>query len=265
MDKVPLKKTDKKTQEIRDAQIFANGAPTISLRDFIDFLLAEAIGVNNTLPTFYKLVEEYGMVVYDKVIEGQIVSSNELLRSLRNRDQQVPHYIMPLNVKDFIEGKDLNFWKTLEKECRYSVLRDDVSTAYCHAGESEFPWFNIYGGLVWLNIEEYTKTVNSGIHEIPKIAQDKNKKPLKRVTKLNDWLREKWNEWGKPNAKDFAAKLKPLQGQLGSPVKKYHGWYPDVVVEWETGWGSPGGSWGSRAFQNKVSNFRKEDKVELEK
>jgi len=99
MDKAPLKKLDKKMQEMQDAQIIASGAPTISLKDFIDCLLAEAIGVNNTLPTFYKLVEEDGMVVYDKVIEGQIVSSNELLRSLRHRDQQVPHDIILHAVK----------------------------------------------------------------------------------------------------------------------------------------------------------------------
>ena len=172
MDKAPLKKLDKKMQEIQDAQIIARGAPTISLKDFIDCLLVEAIGFNNTLPTFYSLVEEYGLFVYDKVIEGQVIPSDELLRSLRQRDQQAPHDIMLFDDKEFINGKDLNFWKTLEKESHYSILRDDVATAYNHAGESEFPWLNIDDDLVWLNVEEYAKTAITGDFGLPAKLED---------------------------------------------------------------------------------------------
>jgi hypothetical protein len=94
---------------------------------------------------------------------------------------------------------------------------------------------------------------------------DNNKTTTKRTTKLNDWLRARWDEWGKPNARDFAAKLKPFAGSFGSPVKKYHGWYPDVVVDWKPDWGSTKGSWGSRAFQNKVNDFKRKDKEAAKK
>jgi hypothetical protein len=86
----------------------------------------------------------------------------------------------------------------------------------------------------------------------------------KRKTKLNDWLREKWDELDKPSAKDFASKLKPLQGTINCPVKRYYGWIPKpgVVVEWQEGWG--GRPWGCRAFENKVSDFRRADKMAAE-
>lgn len=84
----------------------------------------------------------------------------------------------------------------------------------------------------------------------------------KRTTKLNAWLREKWDEWDKPNAKDFAAKLKPFQGAHGSPVKKYYGWLPapNIILEWQPGWGSTSNSWTLRTFANKVDSFKRDDK-----
>lgn len=91
-------------------------------------------------------------------------------------------------------------------------------------------------------------------------ASGNKKATRKRTTKLNGWLRERWDEWGKPNARDLAAKLKPLQGMINSPVKKYHGWIPKpgVVVDWYEEWGAT--SWGCRAFENKVDDFKREDK-----
>jgi hypothetical protein len=378
--KAPL---DKLYKEIEDARIIANGAPTLSLQNFIDRLLVEAVGESKPLPSFYDLVEVYGLVVYDKVIDGQVVSSGELLGTLRQREQQADR---------LFDDDGFRFWETLVEERKYSVFRDDVAMAYYRAGKSLFPWFSWNGVLVWLNVGEPTlgnmkseakqegepsieniediiakpiaellallrskqerkrtlvavadsvdeamqllhelygledfkkkleielcrvksasyqfeesrkadiSRISVKITEIDKWldnyqatgklediepqhreietpknisetleigegdAQDESKQTTNRKTMLNSWLREKWNEWGKPNARDFAAKLKPVQNALGSPVKKYHGWRPDVVVEWQPNWGST--SWGIRAFQNKVSDFRKEDKEEAEK
>lgn len=380
--KAPLDKFDK---EIQDARIIANGAPTLSLQNFIDRLLVEATGNNTPLPTFYSLAEEYGLVVYDKVIDGEVVSSGELLGTLRQREQQAD--------KSF-DDDSFQFWETLVKESKYSVFRDDVAMAYARTDKPQFPWLNWYGALVSLNVGELSiinvksgakqedkpsienieviigksvpellaflrckperkhtlvavadsdddamqllheleglndfkkmleielcrvktasyqfeesrktdiklisaqiteidewldnyrtvgklegKAPKHGEIEIPKNvsqtlesadgdAQDENKQTTKRTTKLNSWLRERWDEWGKPNAKDFAAKLKPFADRLGSPVKKYHGWNHEVVVEWKPNWGSTAGSWGNRAFQNKVSDFKKEDKEAAEK
>jgi hypothetical protein len=87
----------------------------------------------------------------------------------------------------------------------------------------------------------------------------------KRTTKLNSWLREKWDEMDKPNARDFVLELKSYAGTYNCPVKKYYGWYPKIAIEWVDGWGSPGMSWGNRAFANKVSAFRQADKEAAEK
>ena len=114
---VPLDESDKK---IQDERIFASGPPTVSLQYFIDSLLAKTVGTNDTLPIFYNLVEVYGLVVYDKVIEGKVVLSNDLLDALRRRERQAD--------KSF-DDDSFQFWETLAKESKYSVLRDDVAMA----------------------------------------------------------------------------------------------------------------------------------------
>ena len=64
--KSPLNKLD---MEMLDARIMSHGAPTLSLQNLIDRLLVQAIGNSTSLPTFYSLVEEYGLIVYDKEID----------------------------------------------------------------------------------------------------------------------------------------------------------------------------------------------------
>jgi len=157
--KSPLDKLDK---EMQDARIIADGAPTLSLRNFIEHLLVEATGTSPPLSTFYSLVEEYGLVVYDKVMEGQAVSPSELLVSLRQREQQAD--------KSFDED-GFQFWETLTKESKYSVFRDDVAMAYEVAGKSRFPWLNLYNKSVWLNVNEYAKIDTSYGFGLPTPAE----------------------------------------------------------------------------------------------
>jgi hypothetical protein len=155
--KAPLDKIDKGLQ---DARIIENGAPTISLRSFIDRLLVEATGDSATLPTFYRLVEEGGLVVYDGVLgkrhdyirhesydtKPKIVSQEELLGALRKREQQATY----LSDDDSFE-----FWGALAKESKYSVCRDNVAMAYRRTGKSQFPWLRFDDTLVLLNTEKY--------------------------------------------------------------------------------------------------------------
>jgi hypothetical protein len=105
----------------------------------------------------------------------------------------------------------------------------------------------------WFEYDPEVKSPNK------KVLAGKTKTGANRKTALNEWLRTKWDMWGKPNAKDFAAKLKPLANTFGSPVDKYHSWNPEVVVEWKSEWG--GGSWGNRSFANKVDDFKRDDKL----
>ncbi|MGZ5573926.1 MAG: hypothetical protein ACXWEO_02770 [Methylobacter sp.] len=155
--KAPLNKLDK---ELQDARIIENGAPTISLWSFIGRLLVEATGDSLTLPTFYRLVEEGGLVIYDCVlskkheyiqhkaynIKPEIVSQDELLGALRQREQLADK---------LFDHDSFQFWETLVKESRYSLCRDNVAMAYRRVGKLQFPWFSLDDTLVWLNTEEY--------------------------------------------------------------------------------------------------------------
>lgn len=158
--KAPLDKLDR---ELQDARIIANGPPIISLWEFIDRLLVEATGNNAPLPAFYSLVEVYGLVVYDKVIDGQVVLSNELLGALRKREQQAD--------KSF-DDDSFQFWETLAKESKYSISRDDVAKAYEYAGKSKFPWLSWHDALVNLNVEEHTNAAISGGFGLPAKPED---------------------------------------------------------------------------------------------
>jgi hypothetical protein len=261
--KAPLNELDDEAQKKEDALIINRGAPSISLWQFIDYLLPEINGTS--LPSFYRLIEEFELVVYDGVLPKRIngldelnettpsiVPSARLLKSLRERE---------LHEHEHEQLNDFQFWKTLRQESKYNIWRDDVAAAYKRAGEERFPWLNWYDQKVELDVKEIlmiaTDTVTGD-------STPRGKKPSsKRETRLNTWLRNKWKEWDKPNAKDFAAKLKPFQDQLGSPVKKYHGWNAELVVEWQPGWGAT--SWGIRAFQNKVDDFKRDDRNAAEK
>lgn len=48
--------------------------------------------------------------------------------------------------------------------------------------------------------------------------------------------------------------------QKNCPVKKHHGWYKGVSVEWKPGTGSPQGSWGKKSFSNYVSDYKKKQR-----
>jgi hypothetical protein len=50
--------------------------------------------------------------------------------------------------------------------------------------------------------------------------------------------------------------IKPLVGTFNCPVKKYHGFYDDVCVDWKEGTGSTKGTWGKKSFQNFVTEFK---------
>ncbi len=140
------------------------------------------------------------------------------------------------------------------------VKRSDVEKIYSEYGEAKYPWALVLWPQSSDEWDWFPINARVTANSQPKSKKVNDTPNNKRTTMLNGWLREKWDEWGKLNAKDFAAKLKPYVNTLGSPVKKYHGWYPDVVVEWLPGWGSQSQSWGRRAFQNKVSDFKRDDK-----
>jgi len=77
-----------------------------------------------------------------------------------------------------------------------------------------------------------------------------------RKTKINEFLFDLWIEKGQPNAKGLVHAIKPLVGRCNCPVRKYHGWYDEVCVEWNHNAGSDKGSWGKKSFQNKILEFK---------
>lgn len=59
------------------------------------------------------------------------------------------------------------------------------------------------------------------------------------------------------SAESLVRAIKPLVGNMNCPVKKHHGFFEQVCVEWKPGTGSPKGSWGKKSFQNFVVKFKR--------
>ena len=147
----------KSDREEDEKRILEKGIPKISLWRFIDYILvnvAEEANVGAAREVFYKLVEEHGLVVYDmsglteydESNRGQVVSPDALLDALRKREgaRQPGDYLF-------------EFWKTMDKESRYCVFRDDVAKAFNHAGDQDFHWID------WdLNVKKPSEALTNG-------------------------------------------------------------------------------------------------------
>lgn len=199
--KAPL---DKHDEELQFKKEIANNRLSLCLPEFIELLPVDVSEHNSRFPAFYRLVEEYGLVVHDKTVDGQIVSSFELLEALRQRDQQA---------YDSLDDYDFDFWEALIKERKYNVERDDVATAYEKAGKTAFPWLSIVNNSVSLNTEEHTKADNSDVFgitgfgklEIPKnatenIEDDTDDTYKQRINSFNSWLKCRGIDHTKPEA-----------------------------------------------------------------
>ncbi|MCF6204739.1 MAG: hypothetical protein L3J59_13900 [Methylococcaceae bacterium] len=149
------------------ARILKNGPPTTSIRHFIDFILTDAIGGNyDAIQTFYQLIEKNELVIYDKVINGKPIDSKDLINSLKKREQQAD---------DAFGDDNFQFWDVLEKECRYSIHRDNVKKAYKNAGQLKYPWLTWNNKFVWL---DYLSDSSNGMEERIKLKQKLSKEPV---------------------------------------------------------------------------------------
>ena len=191
--KAPLNEPEDETKKIEYARIIANGPPTIPLWQFIDYLLPQTNGTS--LPAFYRLVQEFELVVYNGVLgkknnwhcnvmahtpaiisshtrykyqankkPPQIVPSYELLESLRKREQQGRHSL-----------KSFQFWETLPIESKYCIWRNDVEAAYGRAGETKFPWLSWHDEKVELDLKK-------------QLFKENNNDFDKRLAVLKTWL-----------------------------------------------------------------------------
>ena len=121
----PLSEEHKeKQQEI----IKKYGDASLRLSVFINRVLFITGGEDSTLSNFSKLIEDYGLVIYEN---EQAISSTQLLESLKHRKEQCS-----------IDADNLEFWATLKNERNYQVRIDDVARAYCLAEMDTFPWYN---------------------------------------------------------------------------------------------------------------------------
>ncbi len=91
----------------------------------------------------------------------------------------------------------------------------------------------------------------------PATPSEKREKQ-KRKTAINYFLYQLWIDKGRPNAVGLVRAIKPLVKTANCPVRKYHGYYDEVCVEWKHDVGSKTGKWGKKTFQNKVTEFKKE-------
>lgn len=78
-------------------------------------------------------------------------------------------------------------------------------------------------------------------------------------TKINIFLTElcQKQDIGSLSGETLVRAIKPLVDTPNCPAKKYHGFYDDVAIDWNSGTGSTQGSWGKKAFQNFVSEYKK--------
>lgn len=133
-------------REEREAAVFRNGPPTTSLQYFIDCILTQAIGDNDlAFNTFIRLITTDGLIVYDKVIDGEPIPSSQLIETIQKRRKEDEE---AFNDPNFI------FWGTLKKERKYSIYRDNLAKAYRNAGQAKFPWINLDEALCWLDVYE---------------------------------------------------------------------------------------------------------------
>jgi hypothetical protein len=63
------------------------------------------------------------------------------------------------------------------------------------------------------------------------------------------------------NGEKLVRAIKQQVGNPWCPAKKYHGFYNEVCVEWKPGNGSTKCSWGKKAFQNFVVDYKKEKQL----
>jgi hypothetical protein len=76
-------------------------------------------------------------------------------------------------------------------------------------------------------------------------------------TKITVFLASLCQQMEDVTAEKLVRAIRPLVGNSNCPVKKYHGFYDEVCVEWKPGSGSAKGTWGKKAFQNFVGEFKK--------
>jgi hypothetical protein len=137
-------------KNVHDKKVFDEGPPTASLHDFVENILAEAIGDNNTLSTFYDLVNRFGLTADDKVLNGSPVLMAELISALERREDDENALLE--GFEDMSEHQYFDFWETLKKESQYSIFRDQVENAYMAAGKTKYPWWTWGGQFVWLDV-----------------------------------------------------------------------------------------------------------------
>jgi hypothetical protein len=248
--KTPLTKDDKKAQ---DERIIRNGAPTVSLRDFVDEILGDELEDFDTLPTFYRLVEEYGLVVYDGVVDSNIVSSKDLLIALRHREQEAD---------EAFGDASFYFWKPFLRpsgnEVGYTLFRDDVAQAYHNAGKPYFPWLDWHGDKVELKVKEHITVDNTwefGLAAKPEDYQDAFKQDAWTWQEALCWLKGRFpdetrlGQLGELPEKNRAFRYdgyyqedrKLICKAIDANVLTEKGSSPQQWVEWarKKGWGIP--------------------------
>jgi hypothetical protein len=125
---VNVKPISKEHKEKQQEIIKKYGDASLRLSVFINRVLFITGGEDSTLSNFSKLVEDYGLVIYEN---EQAISSTQLLESLKHRKEQCS-----------LDADNLGFWATLKNERNYQVRIDDVARAYCLAEMDTFPWYN---------------------------------------------------------------------------------------------------------------------------
>lgn len=179
-----------------------------------------------------------------------------------------------LSKHSYIDEMDLNFHYPEKGEIRFYLCEDEPIFKDGYPQQRELKMVKYTTNDIFeaplideisRNQAESLKSIGSisDLQEIETVAQSKQTSKRNRgQTQITIFLTElcQKQDIDSLSAKSLVSAIKPLVGTINCPVKKYHGFYDDVAIEWNPGTGSPQGSWGKKAFQNFVSNFKTKNK-----
>ena len=246
---------DREQQKSQDSEFIELGYPEMPLRRFIDTLLTKELGRNGAFKAFYSLVEDYGLEIYDKPIDGNIVDSKKLLETLRNRGIEYGEE----QRKKLNEDWNYDFWTLLIDEKSYSIERDDVEKAYRNAGKKYYPWFK-WGGeeLTHIPINEALPNDSAPDQKTEALANAGAGSQVKTMIKkreLKTWLWETWLKEDRPGGVLFFKLLKKYVNQPGSPITQHYTAGRNAGIDWKTSSGTTG-ELKKKSIQTIVSTFK---------
>ena len=156
-------------------------------------------------------------------------------------------------------ARDGTFQLHVDAEGRFIIRRDCVDNEYLDGVTVNE--INLY--CLKSEIEEMmscatseTQPPNQRAESVANIGTGSQVKTERREKELQRWLRETWEQQGKPGETAFFLSLKKYVDKKGSPITEYYHSGSDAGISWKTSAGTTG-VMVKKTIQTKVSAFKK--------